>query len=175
MERQCSLRGVQEPRHLHPVSQVVVNGRSHTNPSSCSFLTKIADQTMCLISPEHAQKMVWKEAAVEDDNADLDEDADRFFTFEVAKTNEQEEDVAVRPGIRVGTLHRSIRELTFMTVPLALAGRPRWCCGEQHRWGHTRAAFDRWRNHAGLRDDSLRCSEIRGPSDPVPTVQQDPD
>ncbi|KAL1696787.1 hypothetical protein GGG16DRAFT_43139 [Schizophyllum commune] len=79
------------------------------------FLTKIADQTMCLISPEHAQQMVWKEAAVEDDNVDLDEDADRFFTFEVAKTNEQEEDVAVRPGIRVGTLHRSIRELTFMT------------------------------------------------------------
>ncbi|KAL1748220.1 hypothetical protein HDZ31DRAFT_71777 [Schizophyllum fasciatum] len=62
------------------------------------YLTKIADQTFCFISSEHAQEFVWKEAVV-DESVDLDEAGDRFFSFEVAKTNEQEENVAVRPGI----------------------------------------------------------------------------
>ncbi|KAL1691225.1 hypothetical protein GGG16DRAFT_113392 [Schizophyllum commune] len=74
------------------------------------YLTKIADQTMCLISPEHAQKLVWNEAAAEEDededdvmslDEDGDEEEDRFFSFEVAKTNEQEEDVTVRPGFKM--------------------------------------------------------------------------
>ena len=106
MERQCSLRGVQEPRHLHPVSQAVINGRSHTNPSSCSFLTKIADQTMCLVSEAHAKAIVWNDTAVDESEKDAvmedpDDDNNRLFIFEVNKTNEQEESVKTRPGIRV--------------------------------------------------------------------------
>lgn len=68
------------------------------------YLTKIADQTMCLISPEHAQRLVWNEATVEEEDAvDLEEDGDRFFAFEVAKTNEQEEGVTIRDGIQLST------------------------------------------------------------------------
>jgi hypothetical protein len=53
-----------------------------------------------LISPEHARAIVWTE---EEETAlmDIDEESDRLFTFEVAKTNEQEEGVAVRPGFIV--------------------------------------------------------------------------
>lgn len=72
------------------------------------FLTKIADQTMCVMSDEHAQHMIWKEAA-DEESMEMDEEGDRFFTFEVAKTNEQEENVTVRPGIELhsGSLHVS--------------------------------------------------------------------
>jgi hypothetical protein len=52
---------------------------------------------MCLISPEHARAIVWNEEA-EDLPMEVDEKEDRLFTFEVAKTNEQEEDVSGRPG-----------------------------------------------------------------------------
>ncbi|KAF7308999.1 VWFA domain-containing protein [Mycena kentingensis (nom. inval.)] len=62
------------------------------------YLTKISDQLVCLISPEHAQSIVWID---EPENMQLeleDEGADRMYTFEVEKTHEQEEDVSVRPG-----------------------------------------------------------------------------
>ncbi|KAJ7210563.1 hypothetical protein GGX14DRAFT_451174 [Mycena pura] len=61
------------------------------------YLTKISDQVACLISPEHARAIVWSDEP-EDISMDLDEESDRLFTFEVAKTNEQDEDVTVRPG-----------------------------------------------------------------------------
>ncbi len=32
---------------------------------------------------------------------DLDDNTDRLFTFEVHKTNEQEENVTMRPGFKV--------------------------------------------------------------------------
>jgi hypothetical protein len=47
--------------------------------------------------------MVWsEESAAEEQAFDLEEDQiDRLFAFEVAKTNEQEEDVKARPGFTV--------------------------------------------------------------------------
>ncbi|KAJ7763628.1 hypothetical protein DFH07DRAFT_1059276 [Mycena maculata] len=66
------------------------------------YLTKIADQLTCLVSPEHARAIVWNEEP-EDLPIDLDEESDRLFTFEVAKTNEQEENVTVRPGFTMNT------------------------------------------------------------------------
>jgi len=44
--------------------------------------------------------MVWGND--NDDDLDADnEESDRLYTFEVAKTNEQEENVSVRPGFQV--------------------------------------------------------------------------
>lgn len=69
------------------------------------YLTQIADQIVSLISPEHAQSMIWTEES-EGYTMDIDPDqSDRLFTFEVAKTNEQEEDVKSRPGFKVRLHH----------------------------------------------------------------------
>ncbi|KAF9230436.1 hypothetical protein BU15DRAFT_57234, partial [Melanogaster broomeanus] len=66
------------------------------------YLTKICDQVTALISDEHAKSFVWSEPTNDDELAESDEDdTDRLFTFEVAKTNEQEEGVSVRPGFKV--------------------------------------------------------------------------
>lgn len=54
-----------------------------------------------MISSDHADQIVWDEES-EDELSDLDEEQeDRMFTFEVSKTNEQEENVTMRAGFRV--------------------------------------------------------------------------
>jgi SPX domain protein involved in polyphosphate accumulation len=69
------------------------------NQQSFSYMTKITDQIICLITPEEATTLVWKQDSEEDYVMDMeDESYDRLYTFEVAKTNEQEEGVAMRPG-----------------------------------------------------------------------------
>lgn len=66
------------------------------------YLSKIADQTMCLVSQTHAKAIVWSDSSSEELMVEMDDDEnDRLFTFEVAKTNEQEESVNFRSGIRV--------------------------------------------------------------------------
>jgi hypothetical protein len=67
-----------------------------------SYLTKLCDQVLCLISPEHADKLVWQTSSDQDASED-DEDSDRLFSFEVSKTNEQEESVTWRVGFEVST------------------------------------------------------------------------
>ncbi len=52
-----------------------------------------------MISPTQAASLVWKETA-EVTSVDLDDNTDRLFTFEVHKTNEQEENVTIRPGFK---------------------------------------------------------------------------
>ena len=70
--------------------------------SSDRYLTKIVDQLYCLISSDHASSLVWAGDVQEELEIDEDDDqADRLFTFEVTKTNEQEENVVSRPGITV--------------------------------------------------------------------------
>ncbi|KAG8900444.1 hypothetical protein FRB99_006040 [Tulasnella sp. 403] len=61
------------------------------------YLTRLTDQVRALISPEHSSTLTWKYVENKSDD-DLD---NRFFKFEVAKTNEQEEDVAIREGFKV--------------------------------------------------------------------------
>jgi len=52
-----------------------------------------------LISEDHAKSMIWSSSVCDDQLSDSDEDdTDRLFTFEVAKTMEQEEGVSVRQG-----------------------------------------------------------------------------
>ena len=70
-----------------------------------SYLTKLADQVVALISDEHADKLVWKESISADADASSDEEeSDRLFTFQVSKTVAQEESVMARPGFHVGLL-----------------------------------------------------------------------
>ncbi|KAG8897271.1 hypothetical protein FRB99_008270, partial [Tulasnella sp. 403] len=68
------------------------------------YLTRLTDQVCALISPEHLSALVWKDMESESDSpeSDLDDDFhDRFFKFEVAKANDQEEDVGIREGFKV--------------------------------------------------------------------------
>jgi hypothetical protein len=53
------------------------------------------------MSPRQENSIVWSDNP-ETEVTDIDdEQSDRLFTFEVAKTNEQEEGVTVRPGFSV--------------------------------------------------------------------------
>ena len=66
------------------------------------YLTKICDQVVALLSPEHTKSIVWNDGDSDTDSVDMDSgDTDRLFTFEVTKTNEQEENVMVSPGFKV--------------------------------------------------------------------------
>ncbi|KAK0239015.1 hypothetical protein EDD85DRAFT_527825 [Armillaria nabsnona] len=68
------------------------------------YLTKVCDQLLCMISSKQAASFVWKETS-EDPFIDLDDNTDRLFTFEVHKTNEQEENVTMRPGFKITSTH----------------------------------------------------------------------
>ena len=69
------------------------------------YLTKLCDQLVCLVSAEHSNAIVWDE----DDDVDVDDistqsendESDRLYYFEVAKTNDQEENVIARQGFTV--------------------------------------------------------------------------
>lgn len=66
------------------------------------YLTTICDQVVALISPEHARSIVWSGQEGKD-TIEIDQDQDeydRMFTFEVRKTNEQEEAIKPRPGFK---------------------------------------------------------------------------
>ena len=66
------------------------------------YLTTICDQVTALISRDHAESMIWSNSISDDQLSESDEDdTDRLFTFEVAKTKEQEEGVSVRQGFEV--------------------------------------------------------------------------
>jgi hypothetical protein len=60
---------------------------------------KMTDQVVALISHEHAKDLIWDRFDAKED-LDWDDDTE----YEVKKTVEQEENVTVRPGFRVGTL-----------------------------------------------------------------------
>ncbi|KAG1848258.1 hypothetical protein F4604DRAFT_1935471 [Suillus subluteus] len=73
------------------------------------YLMKMGDQVTALISPEHARSIVCNDQEGEDVIMDPDEDHDessRLLTFEVAKTNEQEEAVNSPPGFKVSSVYR---------------------------------------------------------------------
>ncbi|KAG1809706.1 uncharacterized protein BJ212DRAFT_1448752 [Suillus subaureus] len=76
------------------------------------YLTKICDQLTALVSPEHSRSIVWSEREDEDTLTEMEDEqdeSDRMFTFEVKKSNEQEETVKPRPGFQATVnirLHR---------------------------------------------------------------------
>ncbi|KAG2076123.1 hypothetical protein BDR04DRAFT_1003889 [Suillus decipiens] len=78
------------------------------------YLTTICDQVVALISPEHARSIVWSGQEGKD-TIEIDQDQDeydRMFTFEVRKTNEQEEAIKPRPGFKV-SMPQAHPELTM--------------------------------------------------------------
>jgi hypothetical protein len=69
-----------------------------------SYLTKLCDQLVCLLSAEHSKAIVWDDDNDDDDDVSThseNDDSDRLYYFEVAKTNDQEENVVARPGFTV--------------------------------------------------------------------------
>jgi len=75
---------------------------------SIRYLTKLCDQVTAFISPAHASSIVWREQDDEGTLTAMEEDedeSDRMFTFEVTKTNEQEESVTPLPGFKVSIIH----------------------------------------------------------------------
>jgi hypothetical protein len=62
----------------------------------------MCDQVVVLLSSEHSASIVWNDEDSDTDSVDMDTgDTDRLFTFEVAKTNEQEENAVISPGFQV--------------------------------------------------------------------------
>jgi hypothetical protein len=117
---------------------------------------------MCLVSQEHAEKLVWKTS---DGHVvlDQDEDSDRLYPFEVSKTNEQDDNVNWHAGFEVGSsiLARAFTALIFiqqlnrpeMRVADSLAGssgkhpddlQPRLIAGEM-RQAYLTAKFKKGR------------------------------
>jgi hypothetical protein len=68
----------------------------------CRYLTKMCDQLVALLSPEHTASVVWGDEDSDTESMDFDTgEDDRLFTYEVAKRNEQEESAVSRPGFQV--------------------------------------------------------------------------
>ncbi|KAH9027352.1 hypothetical protein EDB84DRAFT_1500330 [Lactarius hengduanensis] len=71
------------------------------------YLTKMCDQVVALISADHSASIVWNDEDRDSISIDMDAgDSERLFTFEVTKTNEQEESAISRPGFQ--TISRAI-------------------------------------------------------------------
>lgn len=74
----------------------------------------MCDQVVVLLSPEYSASIVWHDDENNSESGDLySDDTDRMFTFEVSKTNEQEENAVVRPGFQVSVSF--VVEISFLT------------------------------------------------------------
>ncbi|KAI6035786.1 hypothetical protein EDC04DRAFT_2604872 [Pisolithus marmoratus] len=60
------------------------------------YLTRMCDQIVALVSPDHARRMVWNELGEDDE----DDQGDRIIKCVVQRTTEQEESVQVREGFK---------------------------------------------------------------------------
>ncbi|QRW13378.1 E3 ubiquitin-protein ligase TRIP12 [Ceratobasidium sp. AG-Ba] len=69
------------------------------------YLSKLAEQTVALVSPKQANNFVWDTGArnkdLPADQANEDDDESRLFSFKVSKSLEQEEDAIPHPGFSV--------------------------------------------------------------------------
>ncbi|KAG1809694.1 uncharacterized protein BJ212DRAFT_1484392 [Suillus subaureus] len=128
------------------------------------YLMKMCDQVTALISPEHARSIVWNDQEGEDAIMDLDEDHDessRLFTFEVAKTNEQEEAVKSRPGFKATSRHITMPQShPEATVDVKLL-KPELLHGETTQ-GFMTVAFQPGRlNAESMKNQSLTSVQLR--------------
>ncbi|KAG1886619.1 hypothetical protein F4604DRAFT_1278700 [Suillus subluteus] len=128
------------------------------------YLMKMCDQVTALISPEHARSIVWNDQQGENAIMDLDEDyeeSSRLFTFEVAKTNEQEEAVKSRPGFKATSRHITMpHSHPEATVDVKLL-KPELLHGETTQ-GFMTAAFQPGRlNAEPMRNQSITSIQLR--------------
>ncbi len=62
----------------------------------------MCDQIIVLLSPEYSASMIYDNEDSDSGSVDMDNrNTGRRFTFEVSKTNEQEESAVTRPGFQV--------------------------------------------------------------------------
>jgi hypothetical protein len=75
----------------------------HLSKLADRYLTKICDQVVALLSPEQSASIVWNDEQSTAKFADMNigDKSARLYTFEVAETSEQEENVVTRPGFQV--------------------------------------------------------------------------
>ncbi|KAI0247518.1 hypothetical protein BJV78DRAFT_1380231 [Lactifluus subvellereus] len=71
------------------------------------YLTKLCDQLVCLLSAEHSQAIAWDDEDKDDDHVSThSEESDNvnwLHYVEVVKANDQEENVAARPGFTMSS------------------------------------------------------------------------
>ncbi|KAI0280129.1 hypothetical protein BGY98DRAFT_965783 [Russula aff. rugulosa BPL654] len=90
------------------------------------FLTKICDQIIALLSPEHSKSIVWNDEESDAESVDMSTcEFDRVYSFEVAETNEQEENAVSYPGFQMDSHHVMHHEvpLGYQRDPAALTPR----------------------------------------------------
>jgi hypothetical protein len=94
------------------------------------YLNKLCDQLVCLLSGEHSKALVWSSVDTnkadeecdgdgddeDGDGTSTDSDSDRFGSFEVAKTKDQEENVAVRAGFVVSQRVNQVRDSSVTQI-----------------------------------------------------------
>lgn len=83
----------------------------------------MCDQVVALLSADHSASIVWNDEDSDSVSIDTDsDDSERLFTFEVAKTNEQEESAVSRPGFQVTpvAILRSIADTSQMNSRIVL-------------------------------------------------------
>jgi len=89
-------------------------------------LTKICDQIIALLSPEHSTTIVWNDEESDSESVDVSTcEFDRVYSFEVAETNEQEENAVSYPGFQMDSHHLIHHEapLGYQRDPAALTPR----------------------------------------------------
>ena len=76
----------------------------------------MCDQVVALLSPDHSASIIWNDVDGDTGSVDMDTgDSERVFTFEVSRTNEQEETAVSRPGFQV-ILTSSLFSLLSLTL-----------------------------------------------------------
>ena len=126
----------------HPCSRLMLR---------TSSLTKICDQIIALLSPEHSKTIVWNDEESDAESVDVSTcEFDRVYSFEVAETNEQEENAVSYPGFQVH----------FLSVLRKTASDPLKM--DSHHLIHHEAPLGYQCDHAALTPRILRGETTQG-------------
>ncbi|KIM57715.1 hypothetical protein SCLCIDRAFT_1219233 [Scleroderma citrinum Foug A] len=117
------------------------------------YLTKLCDQVVALISPEHARSIVWEQHDGDDDNDVLDRDvgSTRIINCIVDRTTDQEESIKVCKGFEAFSEHIILPETTAESIPQQVPPKPFPLLGETMQ-GFIAAKFEAGRQRTDLRD-----------------------
>jgi len=114
-------------------------------------LTKICDQIIALLSPEHSTTIVWNDEESDADSVDASTcEFDGVYSFEVAETNEQDENAVSYPGFQV----------PFLSILCKIASDPFKM--DSYHLIHHKAPLDYQRDPAALTPRLLRGETTQG-------------